>query len=376
MTDLVKNIVISKSCAIEGLSTRILKDAFLVLTLELTYLYNICLKLGIFPKTWCISMVTPIPKTKVKSTKAGDWRPISQISLPGKLLEKIVHTQLYNYLQLNNKLCDRQFGFRKGLSTSLPIYEVLRELYANWNEKCYSGCAFIDFSRAFDSINHKILFEKLRLYGVRDNSLKFFQMYMENRRQKTCVNGYTSQEAQVTCGTAQGSILGPLIFILYINDIFKSINTTGKIYMYADDTLIVTKSNDIQNVTSEIQDALEKMFNWCNANKLSINLSKTKHMTILHTKPDLEPTVHVNNKCISTVKSYEYLGMILDYRLTMNDHIDNMWKKANTKVGILSRIRRFISQKTAINIYKCMIRPHLDYIDFVVDSGACDRIKK
>ena len=180
----------------------------------------------------------------------------------------------------------------------------------------------------------------------------------------------------MTCGTAQGSILGPLIFIIYINDIFESIKTSGKIYMYADDTLIVCRSNDIKLVTSEIQNALIKMFNWCNANKLSINLSKTKHMTIQHTKPDLEPAVHVNNKCISTVKSYEYLGMILDNKLCMNEHIDNMWKKGNTKVGILSKIRRFISQNTAINIYKTMIRPHLDYIDFVVDSGTSDRIQK
>ena len=130
---------------------------------------------------------------------------------------------------------------------------------------------------------------------------------MGNRRQKTSVNGYTSEEADVTCGTAQGSILGPLIFILYINDIFKSINTPGEIYMYADDTLIVCKSNDIRTVTLDIQNALVKMFTWCTANKLSINFSKTKHMTIQHTKPDLEPEVHVNNKCVSTVKSYEYL---------------------------------------------------------------------
>ena len=203
-----------------------------------------------------------------------------------------------------------------------------------------------------------------------------FEAYMGYRRQKTCVNGYTSTETQVTCGTAQGSVLGPLIFIAYVNDIFKSINTTGKIYMYADDTLIICKSKDIQVVTSEIQNALSKMFTWCTANKLSINLSKTKHMTIQHSKPDLEPAVHVNNTCISTVHSYEYLGMLLDNRLAMNDHIDNMWKKANIKVGILAKIRRFISQKTAINIYKCMIRPHLDYIDFVVDSGSSDRIKK
>ena len=129
-------------------------------------------------------------------------------------------------------------------------------------------------------------------------------------------------------------------------------------------------------MTSEIQIALAKMFTWCTANKLSINLLKTKHMTVQHTKLDLEPAVHVNNKCITTVKSYEYLGMILDNKLSMNDHIDNMWKKAKAKLGILSKISWFISQKTAINIYKCMIRPHLDYIDFVIDSGTSDHILK
>ena len=171
-------------------------------------------------------------------------------------------------------------------------------------------------------------------------------------------------------------LFNPEIFILYINVIFKSIETTGKIYMYADDTLIICKSNDIQTVTSDIQSALCKMFTWCTANKLSINLSKIKHLTVQHTKPDLEPAVYINNKGISTVKSYEYLGMILDNKSSMNDHTDDMWKKANTKVGILGKIRRFISQKTAINIYKCMIRPHLDYIDFVVESCTSDRILK
>ena len=373
---LVKDIKVSKSCATEGLSTRILKDAFLVLHLELTDMYNICLQSGIFPSSWCISMVTPIPKTKSNSTKPGDWRPISQISLPGKLLEKIVHSQLYVYIQLNDLLSDNQFGFRKGLSTGLAIFDVLKELYSNWNDKCFNGCAFIDFSRAFDSINHEILFKKLKLYGFDCKPTEFFKQYMGKRKQRTCVNGHTSEVAQVTCGTAQGSILGPLIFILYINDIFKSIETEGKIYMYADDTLIVCRSKDIDIVTSNIQDALNKMFTWCTANKLSLNLSKTKHLTVKHVKPDHETDVYVNNKCVSTVNSYEYLGMTLDNKLSMNEYIDNMWKKAKTKVGILAKIRRFISVKTAVRVYKCMIRPHLDYIDFVVDSGTADRILK
>ena len=309
-------------------------------------------------------MVTPIPKTNVKSTKPEDWRPISQISLPGKLLERIIHNQLYNYVQLNNILSPNQFGFRKGLSTSLAIFEVLKELYANWNEKVFSGCMFIDFSRAFDSINHKILFQKLELYGLDEILLSFFKSYMGNRTQCTTVNGHTSNREKVTCGTVQGSILGPLLFIIYINDLFTSIETDGNIYMYADDTLIVCKSNNLEIVAEKIQKALTQMYNWCTANKLSINFSKTKYMTIKHTQTNIERPVRVNNINIGTVNTYEYLGMILDTKSSMNEYVDRMWKKTNSKVGILSKIRRFITEKTAVNIYKCMIRPHLDYYRF------------
>ena len=199
---LINDIKISKSSAIEGLSTRILKDAFLVLTYELTYMYNLCLKQGIFPNAWCTSMVTPIPKTNIKSTKPGDWRPISQISLPGKLLERIIHSQLYSYIQLNKVSSSNQFGFREGLSTSLVIFEVLKELYSNWNDRVFSGCMFVDFSGAFDSINHNILIKKLEMYGLDKIPIKFFKEYMGNRTQRTTVNGHTSEKARVTCGTA------------------------------------------------------------------------------------------------------------------------------------------------------------------------------
>ena len=150
--ELIKEICITKSSAIENLSTRLLKDAFEVLSFELTYLYNSCLQHGIFPEAWGISKVTPIPKTKSNSTKPGDWRPISQICIVGKLLEKIIHTQLNSYLEENNLLSKNQYGFRKNLSTGLAIFDVLKLMYKNWNEYNYTGCVFVDFSRAFDTI--------------------------------------------------------------------------------------------------------------------------------------------------------------------------------------------------------------------------------
>ena len=374
--NLVKDINITKSSAVEDLSSRLLKDSFEVLIMELTYLYNISLQNGIFPDTWGISRVTPIPKTNCSSKKPGDWRPISQIALPGKILERIIHIQLYNYLNNNNLLSNQQYGFRKGLSTNIAIFDVLKHLYENWNEKEFSGCMFIDFSKAFDTIDHKILFEKLELYGLDENSINFFKSYMQNRSQQTVVNGHTSTSAAITYGTAQGSILGPLIFILYVNDIFKSISIPGNIYMYADDTLIVCKSESIENVSNMCSKSIGKMAMWCEANKLSINYSKTKYMTVKHKKVAAEPKILIGNKEIGNVRTYEYLGILLDEHLSHNEYVDSIWKKANAKIGILSRIRRFITEKTAINIYKCMIRPHLDYIDYVIDSSSADRISK
>ena len=373
---LIKEIKITKSSAVEGLSTRLLKDAFEVLSFELTYLYNACLLFGIFPKSWGLSVITPIPKTSHHSTDPNDWRPISQICLPGKLLERIIHVQLYHYLDVNNILSPNQYGFRKGLSTSVAIFNVLTKLYENWNDRNLTVCIFIDFSRAFDTIDHQILAEKFDLYGLDTTSQKFLFEYMSCRKHNTTVSGCKSENVPVTYGTAQGSILGPLIFILYVNDIFTAVKQDSSIYMYADDTLILCKSDDINEVTSKVEDALRKIMSWCEVNKLTINYKKTKYMVVKHTKIPTEPSLTVDGIKISTVQQYEYLGMLLDDKLSMNEYADAMWKKANTKVGILARIRRFISEKTAARIYKTMIRPHMDYIDFVIDSSSADRVKK
>ena len=373
---LIKEIKITKSSAIDGLSTRLLKDAFEVLSFELTYMYNSCLQFGTFPKNWGLSKITPIPKTNPHSTDPNNWRPISQICLPSKLLEKIIHNQLYHYLDVNNILSPNQYGFRKGLSTSMAIFDVLKSLYENWNDKVFSGCIFIDFSRAFDTIDHDILADKLILYGLDGTSQKLMLEYMSCRKHITTINGFNSAEAPVTHGTAQGSILGPLIFILYVNDIFTSLNQDSSTYMYADDTLILSKSDNIDDVTSKAKVALGKIMRWCEANKLSINYKKTKYMIVKHTKVPAEPSLEIGDIKINSVQQYEYLGMLLDDKLTMNEYADAVWKKANTKVGILANIRRFISESTAAKIYKSMIRPHLDYIDFVIDSSAMDRIKR
>ena len=255
--ELVKKIDISKSSAIENLSSRILKDCFEVLTLELTQLYNVCLMQGKFPKDWGLGFVTPIPKVNVNNKEPKNWRPIAQIKLPGKLLERIVHSQLMKYLTNNNILDNNQHGFRPGKSTSTAIFDMSEILFENWSKKKVSTCTFIDFSRAFDSLDHRILLSKLKLYGLDARSISFMESYIDNPYQCTKVNGYTSASLKLRYGTAQGSILGPLIFILYVNDLFKEVIEENTILMYADDTLLITEGQDIQSSLEKESNCIE-----------------------------------------------------------------------------------------------------------------------
>ena len=368
---LARQIDLSKSAAMGNLSTRLLKDAFECITLELTFLYNCCFESHTFPRKWGMGFVTPFPKTNSKSKKAKDWRPVSQISLPGKLLERIVHSQLIEYLEGNNLLFKNQHGFRSEKSTSSAVFGTLKTLLENWNRKLHSTCVYIDFARAFDSIDHSIFVRKLCLYGLDDSSIKFIKSYISSRVQCTRVNGYLSTEARLQCGTAQGSILGPLFFILYVNDIFSYVKYNQGITMYADDTLLIAQGETLEALVQACQESLNEIINWCNLNKLTVNIDKTKTMTIVPFAKNVnnDLLVHIDGKQLQQVHKYEYLGVIMDDKLCMNNHIECIIKKVQGKLCTLRKFRKYITTQTALHIYKGLILCHLDYGDFVVDTG-------
>ena len=375
ITKLVNNIKISKSSAMGSLSSRIVKDAFQVCTPELTDIFNICLDVGIFPASWGVGEITPIPKVNVLSKQPGDWRPITQIKLPGKLLERCIHTQLYAFFD-EHYLFPEQHGFRPMKSTSTAVFDMLKKSYKFWNDKLYQTCVFIDFSKAFDCIDHNILISKLTLYGLDPSAIAFITSYFESRKQRTIIDGHTSNTSKVTYGTAQGSILGPLIFIIYVNDLFLEIVNKENIIMYADDTLLMSSSSDINESVSKCQSMLDAIIKWCDKNKLTVNIKKTKCMFInsLNQTPNVVPMIKGNS--LDVIKHFEYLGMQIDDKLQMNRHVENMYKKARCKLGILYKIRRFIGYQTSILLYKVMIRPHLEYGDFIVGTANQNFINK
>ena len=326
---------------------------------------------GVFPREWGIGIVTPIPKTCSKSKNAKDWRPITQIALPGKLLERIIHTQLSTYLEQNSILYNNQHGFRKDKSTSSAIFGALRDLYENWNTRLISTCVFIDFSRAFDSIDHDIFLRKLKLYGLSENCIKFLSSYIGNRTQATYVNGFKSPEATLECGTAQGSILGPLFYILYVNDIFSYVEYNKGVTMYADDTLLMAQGETQEASIQACQESLNQIVSWCKLNRLTMNTDKTKSMSVCQNpkESNIGNILNISGKQLQHVHKYEYLGVLIDEKLGMNDHIEHITKKVQSKLCTLRKLRKHVSEATALKIYKTLIMCHMDYGDFVIDSG-------
>ena len=215
---LVNTINIHKSSGIQDLSAELIRDAFTVLTVELTHLFNESVTQKIFPLQWAIGCVTPIPKGG-DSLDPGNWRPITILPIPSKLLEKAIHYQLMNYFEENNLLNSRQHGFRKDHSTSTAIHRLTKNIYDSYDQGLCTSCIFVDYKKACETLDHDILLQKLQIYGLSDNSTAWMRSYLENRKHTVRVNGKISRETTVSYGVPQGSILGPSLFIIYVNDL-------------------------------------------------------------------------------------------------------------------------------------------------------------
>ena len=170
--------------------------------------------------------------------------------------------------------------------------------------------------------------------------------------------------------------MGPLIYIIYVNDVLRIALNSTKIVMYADDMLIISHNNVLADMLSELQRAINTITRWCNYNKLTVNKDKTKYMLVSNKKEEGNSTITIGDQPLCKVSQYEYLGVIIDKELKMVSHVDSMFKKANTKLGILAKVRRYLTENTAIKVYKTMIRPYLEYVDFVIESSTKEKIDK
>ena len=227
-----------------------------------------------------------------------------------------------------------------------------------------NGVVFLDLKKAFDTVDHDILLRKLDIYGIRGSALAWIISYLTGRTQYCQVDGHLSDPLCETTGIPQGSALGPLLFLIYINDIPQCLEHTNA-NMFADDTQIETSGYDINVIAEKLNKNLENVSTWMSANKLTLNKTKTEYMIIGSNKRvkhiDTEPCLHVKDRKINRVKITKSLGIIIDENLSWNAQVDQITKKVNSGLSILRRLRDIVDFKTLITIYLSIIQPHFDY---------------
>ena len=348
---------------------------------SLTDVFTKSILTGIYPTEWKLARVTPIFKKGSKSD-INNYRPISVIPVVSKVLEKLVYDQLYHYLNDNKLLSSCQSGFHSLHSTIIALLEATNSWSVNIDHGFLNGVVFIDLKKAFDTIDHEIILHKMSYFGADQETITWFQSYPSNRTQRCNVNGRLSTPRTITCGVPQGSILGPWLFLMYINDLPNCLRKASP-RMFPDDTNITLTTKPLTELKLALTPELSNLNCWLRANRLSLNVAKTALMIIgsrqrLNTQCD-EVDIRIDDEMIKRVNLTKSLGLTIDDRLSWSNHVDEICRKVSSAIGALKRIRPFISANTALQIYNALILPHFDYCSPVWDclSGqSSDKLQK
>ena len=328
---------------------------------QLGDLFNLSFMTGVFPSVLKTAKVVPVFK-KDSELNYSNYRPISLLSNIEKILEKLMYKRLYAFLDYNNIIYDLQFGFRQQYSTShalINITENIRKALDDGN----IGCGvFVDLQKAFDTVGHQILLAKLNHYGIRGVSNDWSKSYLSNRNQYVSINGYESGLAAINCGVPQGSVLGPLLFLLYINDLNQAIKFC-KVHHFADDTNLLCLSNSIKKLSKLVNADLKHLLNWLNANKISLNVKKTEMIIFKSKQKKLEGDLKIKlcGKRLYPTESFKYLGVKIDANLTWQHHVNDLSTKLNRANAVLFKMRKYVSLKILRSIYFAIFHSYLSY---------------
>ena len=352
----------AKSCGPYSVPTSLLNDNIDFFSDILNTIINLSFSEGCFPNLLKYANVCPIYKKK-SNNKCENYRPISLLSNISKLFERAMHTRVYNFLESSNIFYELQFGFRKNYSTNHAILDIVENIRENLDNKTFSCGVFIDLEKAFDTINHKILLEKLQHYGIRGITLQWFTSYLYNRKQRVSLDGKKSSFLNITCGVPQGSILGPLLFLLYINDMKNAVKFSI-LHHFADDTNLLCSNTCDKKLKKNVNQDLQSIFIWLCANRLSLNVDKTEFILFRPPRKNTNErfSLKLNRKTLFESTKIKYLGMILDKTLSWKHHIFELRKKLSRATGILYKMKKTNCPKNIlVSLYYSLFHSHLNY---------------
>ena len=333
-------------------------------THTLAYVINSSFSQGIFPSSLKKARVVPIHKGGTKIDVAN-YRPISLLSSFSKIYEKLMHIRVLDFLDSNGSLFENQYGFRPGMSCEHAILNAQNSILHSLNNKQIAVLLLLDYSKAFDVIEHPILLQKLEHYGIKGIALKWFQSYLSDRQQSVSVNGVDSSPEVINYGVPQGSILGPLLFIIYINDL-PYISNLAKFILYADDANIIVTGYSEEEVQAKLKQITTLLVKWVDSNGLALNLKKTHYMVFSNRRTEhLKIDVNIAGTEIARVTEARFLGVILDEKLTWSKHISTIKIKIARYMGIMYRLKRHLPLKVRLQLFHSFVQSRLNYCTLV-----------
>ena len=363
----IQHIPENKSYGLYSCPVFILKLLRYILGPILAKIINLSIETGIFPSKLKKAKIVPIFKSG-DQCDPDNYRPISLLSVFNRIFERVMYSRLICFIDKHKILSPAQYGFRKNHSTQHAIIDIVDKICKNMESKKFTCGIFIDLKKAFDTVDHSILLSKLNHYGIRGLIHDWFNSYLSDRSQTTSIGNCTSEVISCSYGVPQGSVLGPLLFLLYVNDISSS-SDKFEFCLFADDTSMLYSHRDIHALERIVNDELGKVCLWLEANKLTLNISKSNYV-IFHpyqkkTNYNLQIIVYDSNSKtflpLQMKSNVKYLGLFIDSNLTWKAHIDYISLKISRAVGIIARLRHFVPKHTLQRIYYALLHPYLNY---------------
>lgn len=345
----------NKAPGLDGVHPRLLKELADELAIPFTKIYNASLSSGELPSVWKEAAVTPIFK-KGKKAVPANYRPVSMTSIPCKILEKWVREVLVHHLQEHDLLSDHQHGFISKRSCTTNLLATIDEWTKNLDENMPTDCVYLDFSKAFDSVPHQRLAKKLDALGIRGQLLKWIQSFLADRKQCVRIGEATSTWAPVISGIPQGSVLGPILFVAFINDLPDCVNSSCEIF--ADDTKLF-RGIKTESDVKILQEDLYKLSEWSKKWQLKFNADKCK---VLHVGGSINnPKYYLNGQQLASSSEEKDLGVLVDDKLKFSPHIEAQVAKANRLLGLIRRAYTYMDKDIMKKLFSALVRPHLEY---------------